>query len=223
MNAGDKQVLRVVSEDLEFIKDSWGDAVDDPFLRRGSTTLRVLLVDDGYGRAWRLAGLEKQPSIVAPDLTASLRGIDLGKIGYAQAGGALFQGARVALMAQFNFALSEQQIKERSKLGLYALERTYSLDKFKESVCVISDGVKIRRIDVIKYVAERLGGAHINTKRESDNPRDYMAIALDRATLNLTNDKPSIYYEILSMGQAIGRAPDTQRFIQRARDLLDAV
>lgn len=50
--------LRVVAEDLEYVRDSCEDGdISNAGIRRTSATLRGLLVERGYAKAWRLAGL----------------------------------------------------------------------------------------------------------------------------------------------------------------------
>jgi len=69
----DLELIRTVASDLTFLASTWGTRVDDDFLRRGSTQLRMLLVDGLLQRAWKAAGLEREPIIKTPHLEPSLQ------------------------------------------------------------------------------------------------------------------------------------------------------
>ena len=58
-----KEFLRVVAADLDYIIKEWGPEIDDDSLRRDCVVLRRLLVKDNLGQAWRAVGFEKQPKI----------------------------------------------------------------------------------------------------------------------------------------------------------------
>jgi len=65
--------LAVVAEDIEHFQE-WFErsptSVDNAMIRRGSATLRRLLVEDMAGQAWRQLGFRKSPTIIGPDLLA---------------------------------------------------------------------------------------------------------------------------------------------------------
>ena len=63
----DNPSLRLVAEDLTFLL-TWGGRISTPDIRRGSATLRRLLIEGTYGNAWRAAGFLKEPTVLAPDL-----------------------------------------------------------------------------------------------------------------------------------------------------------
>jgi len=86
--------IRTVVEDLRYIKDQWGQKIDDAHLRRGSTTLRRLLVEGELQRAWKAAGLLKEPFIHTATL-AFIKQISADQILVASAGGAQFHGGEV--------------------------------------------------------------------------------------------------------------------------------
>jgi len=54
------ELLDVVAADLRYIKNEWGEDISDDALRRGSASLRLLLVQNELQRAWKAAGFERE-------------------------------------------------------------------------------------------------------------------------------------------------------------------
>lgn len=95
MIQGDAYLVKTVKEDLQFLKISWNQEIDDVSLRISSTTLRGLLVEGKLSHVWRLVGFEKEPEIYASDLHAFLQGAPKLRINFASAGGAIYHGGKV--------------------------------------------------------------------------------------------------------------------------------
>src|SRR5438132_14423240 len=163
MNKDDRYVIQTVAEDLRFLRKEWDDSVSDWSLRRSSGTLRRLLVEGAYARAWRLSGSSGEPKVEAPDLMRSLTRIDHAHVTYAQAGGATSHGMTVTQVIELDFAMSPEQIAEEYRRGPQPASSEFGLSQFIESICVIYKGVRITRRGVIQYVANKLGGVHLDT------------------------------------------------------------
>jgi hypothetical protein len=73
------------------------------------------------------------------------------------------------------------------------------------AVCV--RGKLIARRAVVKYVANKLGGAHIDPRRTG--PYAVLESAVDVTLLG----KPAVYFELLSIGQALANSEDAERFV----------
>src|SRR5215472_9148277 len=111
MTDEERELVRVASRDLGFIAREWDESVEDDSLRRSSTVLRRLLVEDLFGKAWRAVGFEKQPRLRAPELAPTIDSLDPQKILFAQAGGGRFQGAHVQSTLQYAAAMSADEIR----------------------------------------------------------------------------------------------------------------
>jgi len=85
------------------------------------------------------------------------------------------------------------------------------LREFANSPAVIVRGTPIPRRTTIKYVANKLGGAHFDPRREN-NDEGAMYELLDKASTIALLGKPAIYFELLSAGQALANAADIQAF-----------
>lgn len=219
MTPEESYILKTVTEDLVFLREKWDQEIDDASLRRSSNVLRILLVEDAYGKAWRLAGLEKQPRIYAPDLEEALEGLPRERIRFAQAGGAVYKGVRIASALMTDFAMSDSQIKERAKKRAGPPKKAFWLSEFADSPCLIINSVEVKRRELVQYVANKLGGAHLDLRRDPTKELDRKFMALDSLPGIVIAGKASVYYELLSIGQALARSSDTEKFLKRIRNL----
>lgn len=215
MSPDQAREVKVVAADLRYLKKRWGGSVDTDELRRNSVVLRRLLIEDGYGRAWRALGFPGQPQIAATDLVAHRGKLNPDQIIFAEAGGAKRGTMQVQGITMVNYAMSPEEIAERFKQGPQS--KVYTLPEFLSSECFSLQGKAINRRQVIKYVANKLGGAHFDTKRDP-NQKDAEIIAfLDEILASArTSDMEAVYYELLSIGQAVARSKDTQKFLLKS-------
>jgi len=204
---GADELLEVVVADLQFLRDDWDSSVDDHSLRRSSPVLRRLLVDNELQRAWKAAGFEKEPSIVASTLEPLARRLSTQKVRFASAGGASYGGVELRGALMVGYAMSEEEFKSLHADGVP--EKEYGLRAFIESTCIIVDGLEVPRRVLIKYIANKLGGAHFNKRRRDDSGEERVYKRLDIAAEQVVlAGKNAVYFELLSIGQALVQAPD---------------
>jgi len=220
MNKEQIYLVSVVRQDLVYLREEWDQEISDESLRRSSNVLRNLLVEDQFGKAWRLIGFERQPKIAAPDLDYYIEDLDSSRITLAQAGGASYHGMKIFALASGRYALSPEHIKKRAQKDPHALEKEFYLSDYLESTCMVIKGIRISRKCLIKYVANKLGGTHIDFRRDPSSDAHRQYIALDSVPNNLeVAEKKAMYYELLSIGQCIAKTADTERFISAIKDL----
>jgi hypothetical protein len=207
--------LATVASDLAYLDRVWGPDVDDETIRRNSNVLRILLIDGLYGRAWRAAGKHGEPSVTAVDLHAAIGDRDLSEVEYAQAGGAMSFGAGVSTPTVHARVLGPEEIRgqyERGRValeqGLRPFERSYALRDYLESPSLVAGERFVSRRLVVKYIANRLGGTHLGASGHKDNEVfDFLDTV--SAAYHIAG-RPSIHFEVLSIGQAIGQSSDAQ-------------
>lgn len=218
----DIERLELVRQDLIFLQKEWDQAVEDESLRRSSNVLRNFLVYDELGKAWRSIGLSKQPKITSPNLASVVEGIELKNIVLAQAGGANYNSMKIATILQVNYAFSDEDVQEQYRRGPHAIESTFWLSEFMNSPCIISNGVIITRRELIQYVANKLGGTHLDLKRDLQKLSDIKYSMLDsiRKTVKIA-DKSAVYFELLSIGQCVSNSKDIELLINRITEILE--
>jgi hypothetical protein len=115
----DWERAKVVNDDLKYFVEDWIPHLDVPSLRRDSTTLRMLLVDGTYARAWRDVGLPGDPYISASDFNSALGKIDRKYLQLATSppGAGVGQAIGAALVGKLEFKVIED-IPEGSAVSI---------------------------------------------------------------------------------------------------------
>lgn len=212
-----KPLVEAVASDLRFLRDEWGDSMDDHALRRASPVLRRLLVDNELQRAWKAAGFDREPRIRASSLSEVLKHTSVDRILFASAGGATHKGmaVRAAVVSQLELDRDvKTQVEEAAqKLGERLPDELLGLGAFVIAPCLVALGVPIPRRIVIKYVSNKLGGTHFDERR-GDKDEDRLFELLDEVSRHIeVAEKNAIFFELLSIGQAIARSEDIRRFL----------
>jgi hypothetical protein len=201
----------VVATDLRWLLTDWDHSVDDQSLRRSSPVLRRLLVEDDLGKAWRLVGFTKQPIIRAVSLDALLEHIPLGNVILGAAGGVITRHgeAQITLsMRPWPGMLANPRLMEvppLSELPLHA---------FMSATAMVINGKKLSRRELVKYVANKCGGAHFDEDRDETEDEAVRELEATEWWAKVSN-QPIMYYELLSIGQAVAKAPDVARFLEK--------
>ncbi|MGE5607606.1 MAG: hypothetical protein ACM3YE_18175 [Bacteroidota bacterium] len=221
MDSADIYLIKPVYENLLYLRETWRGYANDAILRISSNVLRVLLVDDCYGKAWRLIGFDKQPRVMAVDSDAVIFGkgqeYPLEKIDIAVAGGASY-GCRTS-----TYGFRQGTFITDPKKNFFDITemnqnyREYFLSEFLESTSLVVDGVKLNRREVIQYVCNKLGGTHIDSNRKKDAKEQKFVKLDNRPAFNLQY-KDFLFFELLSIGQTIGASSDAEKFINAVKD-----
>jgi hypothetical protein len=209
----DQDDLRTVSEDLQFLRDGWGPDIPDPDIRRGSATLRRLLVEDAYGQAWRQVGFPKQPKLIAVDLEAIVQGIEPHRFGFALAAGANFRGIYASGMIGAQMSAPPDSPPAPSRPNGYPGEQEFTLSEFLSSRSGIVDRHSFTRRDVIQYIAHVKGGVHLKGKGRR---KELQLIARmkpfeKRLTFETTD---GFLLELVAIAQAVGMSDDARKLVE---------
>lgn len=221
----DMELARIVAEDIDFLTREWNQDIDDASLRRASPILRSLLVEGKLGKVAHDCGSNLR--IMAPAINRVLTEAELKENAYFQAGGAKYKGMEVQAMSMVNRALSEKEIKANYERYKKVIGKSYpvKLGVFLRQPSFVVDGVLIYRDEVIKYVSNKLGGAHYddsrNTGAKGEAPLEGKYALLDkvRSGTNVA-EKNAIYYELLSIGQRVVNSRDVRHLQKQLRALI---
>jgi len=93
----------------------------------------------------------------------------------------------------------------------------------------VIEGILINREEVIKYVSNKLGGAHYDSSRKPRASSRGVSLEEKYALLDsarnstMLADKNAIYYELLSIGQRLVNSKDVQQVRKALRGVLNGV
>ncbi len=221
--------IEVVYEDLAYIRDVAGPECDDHQLRRISVQLRHLMNDDRLIQTWKLLGMEpKQPVIIAP----RLRHKDLAINAIAVAGGGQIGGVSIGIAKIMpGKAMTAKELKELHEQERGDIEFPWKLSDYKQSCSVFVQGKAIQRRQVIAFVANKKGGAHLDTSRKKDEEA-YRCLdeAIESGLLfggqeasgqRLVKGKDPVYMELLSIAQQVTSSPDIGRLMDASKAALE--
>jgi hypothetical protein len=234
-----------IAEDLEHFAEWWAGSgsIDNATIRRGSASLRRLLVEDAAGKAWRQLGLEKEPRLQAPDLIAFYadRGIDPAMVTIAAAAGvryswmdAAFLGGRrvdhpetgVLAAAEEGFAVAVSTVARNSENPQPSefdkfIDRESYLHEYLDAPGLVRTGKILSRREVIKHMANEMGGVHV--AKSGSEVRDLLLEAEDKLIIQMKSGEiRGQYIEVLAIGQAVGRSLDLRNLAAKIRERLNA-
>ena len=152
----DKELVEHARQDLQHLRDTWGDSVADDELRRGSAVLRRLLVDGELQRAWLAAGRLREPCVHANGLAGGILGARH-EIAFATPGGARVNGVVLDGQCLLARAMTPEELV---KAPVLTVKQDQGLRAFVEGPGAVIEGEPISRRVIIKYVANALGGIH---------------------------------------------------------------
>src|SRR5258705_2918623 len=130
------ELVRVVTADLAYLLEEWDEQIDDDSLRRNSSVLRRLLVDNELQRAWKAAGFVKEPHIVTSTLTHTVGRLSHDLIAFASAGGAKFNGMEMRGVFIGKKAMTPDELLQL-RGGAMPAEELLGLRAFVERPCMV--------------------------------------------------------------------------------------
>jgi hypothetical protein len=214
-------------------------------LRRGSAALRRLLVDNVVQQAWLQYGFKGEPKVAGPDMhaLAAHQGFELKHVSSMIAGGACLNGIETAMIGgvrAFNpktgkgpdedegFAVKVTSIvrdtrgpSEPNQLSKL-VNHPWGLKKYLDAPAAIRVGSVISRREIIQYFANYAGGVHLDRgKQERRGKRrektEINKIIGDLAKKVRADTMEGLHFELLSIGQAIGKSNDLQKLAAKIR------
>lgn len=206
------ELLEVVRGDLMFLREEWDESIEEHSLRISSPLLRRLLVEMGLQRVWKMVGFPREPQIRAVTLAPMLEGIPPDQISLAWAGGARHSIGTAAGVIQ----LTGPGWDDPGPPGPPGPppEAMFGLRAYVEDTCMVVRGQHVPRRVLLKYVANKLGGAHYDPKRgTSDEDRLHRLLDETNNTIQILGQRP-VYSEMLATGQAVVKSKDVERLYE---------
>lgn len=216
----DEEFVRVVTEDLLWLRNEWNDAMDKGSLRRGSSTLRGLVDYSWMYRVRNELGIgDVEMRVIAPYIEPCLRGENKRNIKFLVGGGGTHGGVDMCLMG-LNTGSEVFGVEGDMELD-DVVDFEFRLQSYFDSAAIYVGGYTVSRREVVQYVANKLGAAHYDKDRD-DKPA-YQILDSHRNRLSVEGqgvDKLDlVYFELLSIGQIIGRSDAAKRLIRAADEV----
>jgi hypothetical protein len=229
---------RVTAEDIEWLRDVWWQSSrlpTEPDIRRGSAVLRRLLLQGEILKVWHDHGFKEQPRVIGPDglALAAAHNVRLEHAASMIVGGGRLNGIDAAMIGAFRvfnpatghgpdaesgFAVLTSSILRDASCPSPPcplrdmVERAWRLTDYLSAPGAVRRGEIISRQLVIEFFANYAGGAHldrISAMIRKKTARYELVAELERRVNADTMD--GLYFELFSIGQAIGRSPDMHR------------
>lgn len=207
----DIKLLETVTKDLTWLSTEWNQDIDNDSLRRASPILRRLLIDRVLQKAARMWKKQIQimaPLVCLPETFGNLRDIEF----YA-CGGAKYKGmiVRSSSLMYSNKPISQQEItKFHEAMKASVGKSPVKISVFLKRPSFVIKGTVVNHEEVIKYVANKLGGVHYDSQRRI-NLLEHKYALMDKVhdRVKLAG-KNAIYYEFLSIGRVVINSRDVQ-------------
>jgi len=240
-----RNTFKSVLEDIEWLRNEWWlgqpDGLTEGHLRRGSAALRLLLVDDLLGRAWRHYGFERQPRLVGPDIVAiaAAQGLRLDLAAGCIAGGGRQNGLDVSFIGGFRIDNPSTGVLANADVGFAVcvtsiarlasdapavgpldvlVERLWYLSEYLESPGAVRKGHIIKRREIIECFRNYVGGVHHDLlKGAKHSSNDRYELVADLSGHVRADIRDGLYYELLSIGQSVARSVDVLHLVERIR------
>ena len=230
-----------IADDIQWFQTEWCTLYEPPSdaeIRRGSAALRRLLVEDWLGKAWRHCGFERQPLIAGPDVLAltARDGLEIRHIASLIAGGATINGIQTAMIgiarvdnvktgvgadAEEGFAVKQFQIardargeSEDNELAVL-VNKNCPLSNYLDAPGAVRRGEAISRRDIVSYFANMAGGVHLGpSKSGKEQTHALVQELINKIRADIID---GLFFELLSIGQAIGRSDDLKKLVDTIR------
>jgi hypothetical protein len=139
--------------------------------------------------------------------------------GYADGGGPLLiQIPPGEYDSEVDGAMAPPNLNAFDSLGSASAYQTWTVDDFLKSPAASLDGVTASRADIIKYCANRLGGAH-GSGRKGNPAKAAVWAKLDQLYVLLPTELHAIWTELISIGRFVVNSPDVDRLRESFRRL----
>ena len=186
----------------------------DADIRRMSPTLRRLLVDNDIQKAWKLCGFEREPKVTLRSSVANAPSHDNGLV-FSQNVEIDLGEAKIGPVQVFNRALSDEEIRQRYEESIRRATGSgpsMGLSRFLDYPIITVSGTPITGRELIKYVANKLGGAHFDPQN-----RDHGLESISQ-TIKVF-DRDPLYLSGLGIIQTIVASDDIKKLIATAKKL----
>ncbi|MBC8551198.1 MAG: hypothetical protein ISR95_03630 [Candidatus Marinimicrobia bacterium] len=213
-----RHFLATVLEDLDFIDKSWGDSITEAEIRRSSPVLRYLLVEGKIKEAGAM--LQQRIRILSP-LSSFVENIPkIERLRFYMSGGATVKMGSIEHYAEYTGTISAAEVKRMydADQKIKGHSKAITVDQFLNQASFIYGASRIKRKTVIKYICNKLGGTHYDSKRlvpssySTNEVEEQYAFLDDIYATRKAMDMNMIHLEVLGIGQRFIKSRDVMIF-----------
>jgi hypothetical protein len=179
--------------------------------------LRRLLVENAYGDAWRALGFHGEPKVRAVDLKQIIGSTPLSEVDMALAAGAVIGKISMVGLSMTRSKNVSNPSPPITADGFHG-EREFTLSGYLGSNAGIVAGRSATRRDVIKYFANVKGGVHVGKTARKAEAKLVARMDKFEKRVRLCR-KDGLLVELIAIGQALARSPDTTTFLEKAKQV----
>ncbi|MDA3838452.1 MAG: hypothetical protein PF574_05670 [Candidatus Delongbacteria bacterium] len=212
----DLHLNKKVLEDLAYLKENWTKGIDETSIRHSSHILRSLLVENDLMKVKNALNIKFR---ILVSNHKKLNDNENQDLNFFMPKGALFvDNPQITNMQVFNRALSDAEMTQLYLNGKTVEKSFVQINKFCKTIAFIIKGIEITKDELIKYVCNKMGGVHYDTKR-SDKYLDKKYKLLDGIfkSVAVQSSNP-IYSSIQGIGQDIVNSPDLDKFLLKLKE-----
>lgn len=194
-------------------------------------------------RAWNHHGLKGRPTVFAPDMAALAEHleIDLSQVVSLVAGGAVIDNLQMSMTGSWRVDNPTTGVKADAEEGFAVVvggvardtrgegeanplqglvEKEWRLNTYLRAPAAVRRGQTISRAEIIEFFANYAGGAHLDrvTGKAKPEKRALFALVADLEGRIGCDKTEGLYFELLSIGQALANSPSLQRLAAAIRE-----
>jgi hypothetical protein len=166
--------------------------------------LTPVLIEDAFGKVWRLVGERGELEIEAVDLERWLAGLRSELIVFSQPPAG--EGRRAAWWRELLSTGRGWPLSWSAQRRWPSTEGRVSTFRVLGLPAIVSRGERLSRRNVVKYVTNRLGGKHFDSKRKASE-QPYVLLDHVMKSFEIL-ERRAVYFELLSIGQSVAESKD---------------
>jgi len=211
----DLNLNKKVLEDLMYLKENWNKEIGEVTIRHTSHILRSLLVENDLIKVKNALNVQLRIQLSEQmNLTNNKQDYKF----YMPSEATFANKPQIKNFQIINRILSKNEIEQFHKQIQNERINLVQISKFCKAIAFLIDGIQITKDELIKYVCNKIGGVHYDTKR-NDKILDKKYKLLDSINNSMeVHSSNPVYSATQSIGQNIVNSPDFDNFISKLQE-----
>jgi hypothetical protein len=216
----DADQARVVLENLEEISERSCGRATEKDLRLISPHVHLLLVEGMLRVVSRQLGIRIR--LLLPESYLELERQVAEGVEFATAGEVSSHGVIVRSISVTRGAAARKRARNKGRTPNRTERKVaLKLDEWLKKPTIIVSGLRVTNLELIKYVANKLGGKHFDRRRNPNKGLEVKFEKLDEinATVRVAEKKPA-YLQFAGLAQLLTNSSDVRKLMKQLRSKL---